>query len=147
MSAKDVYRPSESEPKCPEILVNKQKMTSQALRDQEAAGSNPVTPMRKTAKTLSFGGLLIFAFSGLTTCRTIDRSTFGETIFLFCSVPEFRGAGGRRRRGFSLSSAGENLPAERDFPVFTRVGGIKPLLTHTIPLLLIMFLGEAKFNI
>ena len=114
MSAKDVYRPSDSEPKCPETLVNKQKKTCPALRDQEAAGSNPVTPMRKPAKSLRFGGFSFFAFGGLTTCRTIDRSTFGETIFLFCSVPEFRGAGGRRRRGFSLSSAGEILPAEMD---------------------------------
>ena len=110
MPARNVYTPSESERKCPGTLENKQKTARPALRDQEAAGSNPVTPMRKPAKSLRFGGLLIFAFSGLTTCRTIDRSTFGETIFLFCSVPEFRGAGGRRRRGFSLSSAGENLP-------------------------------------
>ena len=86
MSAKDVYRPSESELKCPETLVNKQKTARPALRDQEAAGSNPVTPMRKTAKTLSFGGLLIIAFSGLTTGSTIDRPAFGETVFLFCSV-------------------------------------------------------------
>ena len=95
-------------------LVNQRKTAPMALRDQEAAGSNPVTPMRKTAKSLRFGGLLIFRFSGLTTGGTIDRSTFGETVFLFCSVPEFRGPGGRRRRGFSMSSAGEILPAEMD---------------------------------
>ena len=62
-------------------LVNKQKMAPMALRDQEAAGSNPVTPMRKTAKTLSFGGLLIFAFGGLTTWSTIDRRDFGIRFF------------------------------------------------------------------
>ena len=83
MSAKDVYRPSDSEPKCPETLVNKQKKTCPALRDQEAAGSNPVTPMRKTAKTLSFGGLLIFAFWRLTTGDTIDRRDFGIRFFWF----------------------------------------------------------------
>ena len=87
-TARNVYKPSESERKCPKTLVNKQKTTSLALRDQEAAGSNPVTPMRKTAKTLGFSGLLIFGFSGLTTGRTIDRSTFGETVFLFCSAPD-----------------------------------------------------------
>ena len=89
MPARNVYTPSESELKCPETLVNKQKTARLALRDQEAAGSNPVTPMGKTAKTLSFGGLLIFAFSGLTTGSTIDRSTFGETVFLFCSALGF----------------------------------------------------------
>ena len=62
MPARNVYSPSESGLKCPETLVNKQKTARPGLRDQEAAGSNPVTPMRKTAKTLSFGGLLIFAF-------------------------------------------------------------------------------------
>jgi len=54
-----------------------------ALRDQEAAGSNPVTPMRKTAKSLRFGGLLIFAFWGLTTWSTIDRRDFGIRFFWF----------------------------------------------------------------
>ena len=53
------------------------------VRDQEAAGSNPVTPMRKTAKSLRFGGLLIFAFSGLTTGSTINRQDFGIRFFWF----------------------------------------------------------------
>ena len=46
MTAGNVYKPSESEPKCPETLVNKQKTARPGLRDQEAAGSNPVTPMK-----------------------------------------------------------------------------------------------------
>ena len=57
-----------------------------ALRDQEAAGSNPVTPMRKPAKSLRFGGFSFFAFSGLTTGFTIDRAEVGETVFLVCSA-------------------------------------------------------------
>ena len=83
-------------------LVNKQKMASMALRDQEAAGSNPVTPMRKTAKSLRFGGLLFFAFSGLTTGRIIDRPAFGETVFLFCSALFIRGFGGKEGTGTLL---------------------------------------------
>ena len=64
MPARNVYTPSKSEPKCPETLVNKQKTTSQALRDQEAAGSNPVTPMlQKPLKSLRFQG---FSFSPIT---------------------------------------------------------------------------------
>ena len=119
MTARNVYKPSESEPKCPETLVNKQKTTSPGLRDQEAAGSNPVTPMRKPSKSLRFGGFSFFAFSGLTTGFTIDRAGFGETVFLVCSAPDFlrggRGGGAEAlRHGFSLSSAGENLPIVRD---------------------------------
>ena len=90
-----------------------------ALRDQEAAGSNPVTPMRKTAKTLSFGGLLIFAFSGLTTERTIDRAEVGETVFLVCSALVFYVEDGIGAafvlRGFSLSSAREIFRLRAEF--------------------------------
>ena len=85
-------------------LVNQRKTAPMALRDQEAAGSNPVTPMRKPAKTLSFGGLLIFAFSSLTTGFTINRSTFGETVFLFCSALDLNG-----RMGSAQSLPGEAL--------------------------------------
>ena len=59
------------------------------VRDQEAAGSNPVTPMRKPANSLRFGGFSFFAFSGLTTGRTIDRAGVGETVFLVCSGLDF----------------------------------------------------------
>ena len=58
-------------------------MASMALRDQEAAGSNPVTPMRKPAKSLTFGGFSFCAFGGLTTGHTIDRRNFGIRFFWF----------------------------------------------------------------
>ena len=35
MTARNVYSPSESGPKCPETLVNKQKTARPALRDQD----------------------------------------------------------------------------------------------------------------
>ena len=63
MPARNVYTPSESEPKCPETLVNQRKTAPMALRNQEAAGSNPVTPMlQKPLKSLRFQGFLFFAF-------------------------------------------------------------------------------------
>ena len=80
MPARNVYTPSESEPKCPETLVNKQKMTSQALRDQEAAGSNPVTPMlQKPLKSLRFRGFSLF--SVLETCAVFphELSQLGQS--------------------------------------------------------------------
>ena len=67
MTAGNVYKPSESEQKCPETLVNKQKTTSlvadRAFGTKMAArryivGSNPVTPMRKPLKSLGFKGFL-----------------------------------------------------------------------------------------
>ena len=84
MSAKDVYRPSESELKCPETLVNKQKTARPALRDQEAAGSNPVTPMlRKPLRSLRFQGFLFFRVPRLCVRKPNKNPTRPENRRLF----------------------------------------------------------------
>ena len=117
MPARNVYTPSDSDPKCPETLVNKQKTARLALRDQEAAGSNPVTPMRKTAKSLRFGGLLIFAFSGLTTGSTINRQDFGIRFFRFVL---FRNSVGRADGGDgAFLSVGKQVPAALPASIMT----------------------------
>ena len=99
MSAEDVYRPSDSELKCPETLVNKQKKTCPALRDQEAAGSNPVTPMsQKPLKSLRFRGFSLF--SVLETCAVFPhklsqlRQSGGKIPFIHPSFPLLQLVGG-----------------------------------------------------
>ena len=76
---KQGYNSPESGQKSHKTLINQRKTAPMALRDQEAAGSNPVTPMsQKPLKSLRFRGFSLFA--SLETCggMTAGSVTVGE---------------------------------------------------------------------
>jgi hypothetical protein len=111
-----------TEPKCPESLTDQQLEGSGRLWDVEAASSSLATPTainrRKSLKSLRFRGLSLFGIFGFaerqTTGGAIDRRGFSETLFPVCLAPDLSGSESLVWEGFSLFSAGEVLPAERD---------------------------------